>query len=109
MKTLFDDREFAAGASASLNKTITAMMNFLEDDGKRPSRNFRGFLYRKIADANEYWYRRGFNRGHRESFACLRDTGKIPNVLKYECTREFFTNRKRDIEMNSRLRRRRRP
>ena len=48
MRNLFDDREFAAGASASLNKTITAMMKFLEDDGDRPSRNFRTFLYKKI-------------------------------------------------------------
>ena len=58
---------YAAGASASLNKTTTAIMKFLEDEGERPLRRLRTFLHEKLGDLAEMWYRKVFNRGHKES------------------------------------------
>lgn len=84
-------RDYVAGASASLNRTITAIMKFLEDDGDRPPRKFRAFLHEKIADSNERWFRKGFNRGHRESFGLFNRAGRVPKTLRYECTRKLFT------------------
>jgi hypothetical protein len=40
--------DYIAGASASLNKTATVIMKILEDEGKRPTRRLRAFLYEKL-------------------------------------------------------------
>jgi hypothetical protein len=59
--------DYIAGASASLNKTATVIMKILEDEGKRPTRRLRAFLYEKLGDFAVTWYRKGFSRGHKES------------------------------------------
>ena len=41
---------FAAGASASLNKTITAMEKFLEEEQKRASGGLRDCLLARLGD-----------------------------------------------------------
>ncbi len=95
--------KFAAGASASLNKTITAIMKFLEDDDARPSQGFRAFLHEKIADLNLHWFRRGFNRGHKESLRHFHDDGEVPAKLRYEGHRTLFTGHKRKLVLKSTL------
>ena len=97
---------FAAGASASLNKTITAMQDFLEDKQGRPSRGLRDYLFAQLGDLAVTWYRRGFKRGHRESHKRSRN-GRTPRILTYEATREFFTGDERTIHLKSTLRRNR--
>lgn len=94
---------FAAGASASLNKTITAVMEFLDDEGRRPSKQFRAFLHKKLADSNEKWFRRGFNRGHKESLARFLSGGKVPSKLTYEGIRTLFVGHKRKVKLKSRI------
>jgi hypothetical protein len=99
-------RDFAAGASASLNKTTTAIMKFLEDEEDRPPRRLRAFLHEKLGDLAEMWYRKGFNRGHKESDKQC-EAGRVPRVLRYDATREFFTHDKRTVELESTLKRKR--
>jgi hypothetical protein len=96
----------AVGASASLNRTITEIMRFLEDDGYRPGgrgADLRGFLHEKIADCTERWFRKGFNRGHRESFGVYEQTGAVPVTLRYECAREVFTGQERTLLLKSQI------
>jgi hypothetical protein len=94
--------DFAAGASASLNKTITAMESFLEDKGDRPVRGLRDYLLAQLGDLAVKWYRHGFSRGHNESNKqSMR--GRIPRILRYDATREFFTDDERTVHLKSTL------
>jgi hypothetical protein len=97
---------YTAGASASLNKTTSAIMKFLEDDDERPSRRLRAFLHEKLGDLAEMWYRKGFNRGHKESDKQC-EAGRVPRIVRYDATREFFTGDKRTVELESTLKRKR--
>lgn len=98
--------DFAAGASASLNKTITAMESFLEEKGNRPQRGLRDYLLTQLGDLAVKWYRNGFNRGHRESNKQSR-RGRIPRILRYDATREFFIDDERTVHLKSTLKKKR--
>ena len=98
--------DFAAGASASLNKTITAMETFLEDKGDRPARGLRDYLSAQLGDLAVKWYRHGFSRGHKESNK-RSSGGRIPRVLRYDATREFFTDDERTVHLKSTLKKKR--
>jgi hypothetical protein len=99
-------RDFAAGASASLNKTIAAIETFLEDEQDRPAHGLRDYLFARLGDFAVKWYRHGFNRGHKES---KRQTinGRIPRTLRYDATREFFIGAKKTAHLKSTLKRKR--
>jgi len=97
---------FAAGASASLNKTIAAMESFLEHKGDRPARGLRDYLLAQLGDLAVKWYRHGFSRGHRESDKQKR-SGRIPRILRYDATREFFTDDERTVHLKSTLKKKR--
>jgi hypothetical protein len=99
-------RYFAAGASASLNKTITAMERFLEDEQDRPTHGLRDYLFARLGDLAAKWYRHGFNRGHKESKRQSRN-GRIPRTLRYDATREFFIGAKKTVHLKSTLKRKR--
>jgi len=96
--------EFAKGASASLNKTITAIMKFLGDEKIRPRQGLRDYLRDLLGDLAVRWYRRGFNRGHRESGKQCKD-GRVPHILRFDATREFFTGAEKTVHLKSTLKR----
>ncbi len=98
--------EFARGASASLNKTITAIMEFLGNEKDRPRHGLRDCLQDLVGDLAVRWYRRGFNRGHRESNKQCKD-GRVPRILRYDATREFFTGSEKTVHLKSTLKRKR--
>jgi hypothetical protein len=90
-------KDHAKGASKSLNITISAIMEFRGDEGERPNRELRAFLYEKIGDLTESWYRKGFNRGHIQSREAYEKIGKVPKMLTYECSREVSPTQEREI------------
>ena len=92
----------ATGASKSLNKTISELMKFLKDEGDRPRPPLRAGLNEKIGDLALKWYGRGFRRGHRETSKQSR-RGRVPRILRYDATREFFTGDERTVRITSRL------
>ncbi len=94
--------DHAAGASKSLKKTAKAIMNFLNDKGKRPQNGLRDFLHEKLGDFAVKWYRKGFNRGHKESDRQCKKGG-VPRVLSYDASREFFTGDERTVHLKSTL------
>ena len=70
-------RERVEGRSESLNKTITEVMELLDDNADRPGgwgAKLRPFLHEKLADLAEYWYKRGVHRGHIESHKEFKET-----------------------------------
>ena len=89
------------GAAKALNITITAIMEHLGDDSRRPPNNLREFLYKIIGDLVEDRYKKGFRRGHRESHKQFQKHRKVPNVLQYKCSRELSPGQKRDIVLKS--------
>ncbi len=101
------DDEYRAGASASLNKTISAIMLFLEKSEKRPQDiPLRDFLHEKLADYGSQWYRHGIRREHMECQKQSKD-GSVPRTILFNATKEFFTEIERDINIRSRIKRKR--
>jgi hypothetical protein len=91
-----------AGASRSLNKTISEIMTFLEDDEARPKPAkgvLRPFLQKKIGDLAEYWFKRGVRRGCIEAERQYHDLGTFPQKVIYYKTRELFTGQKRKVRL----------
>ena len=93
--------ERAKGASKSLNKTITEIMEHLGDEGARPPKGLRGFLREKIGDLSERWFKKGFNRGHIESYREFGANQEVPRTLRYECTRKLSPGQNREIALKS--------
>jgi hypothetical protein len=100
------NKDHAAGASKSLKKTTKIIMKFLEDRGDRPQNGLRDFLHEKLGDFAVKWYRKGFNRGHKESHKQC-DEGKVPRTLDFDATREFFTDDERTVHLKSTLKKKR--
>jgi hypothetical protein len=71
---------FVAGASASLNQTISEIMEFLDDE-----------------------------RGHIESWKRFRADSDVPRDLQFECSRHLFPGQHREITLDSKIPRRPRP
>jgi hypothetical protein len=66
----------------------------------------RDFLYVKLGDLAVKWYSRGFCRGHMESNK-QSDGGRVPRTLRYDATREFFTDEERTVHLKSTLKKKR--
>ncbi len=102
------NRDVVKGRSEAINKTITEIMKFLEDDGERPGgrgADLRGFLRQKLADLAEHSWKRGFRRGHIEAHKESVDKGKVPTKLRYEARRVFFKGQKRLVRVTSKIKR----
>jgi len=97
-------KESAAGASKSLNKTITEIMKHLGTDEIRPNNGLRAFLREKIGDLSERWYRRGFKRGHIESHKEFKANARVPRKLQYTSSRNLSPGQDREIELKSAIR-----
>jgi len=94
---------YVAGASAAINKTITAIMNFQKKSGYRPNKKLRPFMEKKIVQLCESAWKKGVNRGHKESRAKFLATGKVPKRITYEGTREFYPGHKRVVRAVSNI------
>jgi len=83
-----------------LNKTIAEIMEFLKDPGKRPPLGpemLRFFLHDKIGDLAERWFRRGFNRGHIESYKAFSAEETVPQTLEFKCRRNLSPGQNRAL------------
>jgi hypothetical protein len=87
--------EIAKGASKSLNKTISEIMEHLGDERRRPKAKLRKFMRARIGDLCEHWYKRGFRRGHMQSVKTLSEP------LRYECSRKLSPGQNRKITLIS--------
>jgi hypothetical protein len=90
-----------------MNRTISEIMTFLSDQGRRPGgrgTDLRDFLHEKLADLAEKRYRRGFRRGHMESHKRFVDTGVFPTEIDFEAEREFFDGQNRWVRLTSKIR-----
>jgi hypothetical protein len=68
---------------------------------RKPNEGLRDFLREKIGDLSERWFRRGFNRGHRESYRECEDKGKVPRTLTFDCRRKLSPRQIRALTLKS--------
>jgi hypothetical protein len=92
--------DFAAGAAASLKTTANEVMAVLGHQDPLPTDDLRDFLNEKLGDLAIKWYRKGFNRGHKESHAQTAK-GRVPKTLRHDATRQFFSGGKRTVHLKS--------
>jgi len=92
--------DFAAGAAASLKKTANEVMAVLGHQDPLPTDDLRDFLNKKLGDLAIQWYRKGFNRGHKERHAQTAK-GRVPKTLRHDATRQFFSGGKRTVHLKS--------
>ena len=103
------NRDAIEGSCMSLNKTIRKIKHFMEDSGKRPQDvKLRQFLYEKLADFGADWYKRGFQRGHKQSYKQYKKTGGLSPILRYEKEKELFTDQMRLVRVVSQIKRKNR-
>jgi hypothetical protein len=95
--------ESAAGASKSLNQTISEIKRFLGQPPGGRGAKLRVFLHEKLADLAEKWYKKGFKRGHIESRKAFRESGAVPKPLRYKGSRELFAGQRRRLEVRSKI------
>lgn len=75
--------------------------------GNRPPRGLRRYLVNLLGDLAVNWNRRGFRRGHVESDKQGRD-GRVPHTIRYDATRDFFTDNERTVHLKSTFKKKRR-
>ncbi len=98
-------KAFAAGASASLKKTIRRTQNTTGRRQKIPTRGLRRVSEQALADLSEKMYRRGFKRGHMEARQEFERTGTVPSRLDYKSSRlrQFYLGNSRPVKVSSKL------
>ena len=87
-------KQYVEGASASLNKSIREIEDFLDGIGFRPPKGkLRNQLHEKIGDLAQNSFERGFRRG------CIEMEKNFPRSISYEANRTFFGGAKRPIDV----------
>ena len=101
------NKGYAAGASASIARTAKDIENILAGEKLTLSGPKRKALRKQIQsvliEASRSWYKKGFNRGHKEAFRAYRAQNCVPAVLKVDVERAFVPNTKRRVPLKSTL------
>jgi hypothetical protein len=100
-------KESAAGASAAIAQTVKDIEKILSGENLKISNPKREALRKKIQAAliksSRAWYKKGFNRGHKEAFRAHKTHKRVPEMLEVEVEREFVPNTKRRVSLKSTL------
>ena len=100
------DRIRIEAASDSLKKSIREIEAHLEGKGVPGTPgHHRAELHATLAEFAARWYRKGFNRGHRESFQSFEETGKVPKLMRAKVKRDLFGGTRKAVKLNSRIKR----
>jgi hypothetical protein len=100
------DQERIKGASQALHKTISELMDYLEQDPSRPRAELRQFMREKIADVAEWWANEGFYWGHGTACSHWNKTGEVPASLELDYGNALLAPEcERPLLLKSRVRR----
>jgi hypothetical protein len=87
-------KQFVKGASASLNKSIQEIEDFLDGLGLTPATGkLRSQLHAKISALAQKSFERGFRRG------CIEMEREFPRSVSYEAKRAFFGKNKKPVDI----------
>ena len=99
---------FAAGASASINKTISEIEAIVGGKnlghGSPKRAQLRAKLKNAVMRSSKSWYKKGFMRGHRESYHAHKLSGRVPRTLSVQVEREFIPNSPSIVSLKSKIR-----
>jgi hypothetical protein len=100
------EKDDAAAASASINKTLKEVEAILNGADLGPAGELRSKLRDTLVKSFERvgrkWYRRGFNRGHREAYQAFSESRRVPDVLEAEKNRKIVdAGERRKIKLKS--------
>ncbi|MGI4877944.1 MAG: hypothetical protein ACRYG4_10730 [Janthinobacterium lividum] len=73
------EESYKEGASSSLRKTISEIMQYMEDD-VRENGDLRSVMYRKMAAVSAWWFQEGFSIAHRIILDKVRKGEPIENI-----------------------------
>jgi hypothetical protein len=98
--------ERIVGASESLNRTISELMEYMDDQSSRPNADLRQFMYDKIADLAEWWANEGFYWGHGTACQHWAEDGEVPATLVVDYgNARLAPGCERALSLRSRIRR----
>lgn len=98
------DRIKIEAATNSLKKSIAEIEAHLAGKNVAGTDSFhRAELHATLAEFAARWYRKGFNRGHRESFQSYAETGKVPKSMRAKVKRDLFGGRRKSVKLKSRI------
>ena len=100
------DEERIKGAAQALHKTISELMEYLDQESRRPSIELRQFMREKIGDVAEWWAREGFYWGHGTACRRWKETGEVPASLELDYGSALLAPEcERPLVLKSRIRR----
>lgn len=107
----FEDDLAAAASSKAIHRTLEDLEALLEGQPLRGAGKLRTKLRQTLVeqfnDVGRLWYKRGFNRGHREAHQQFSSTGKVPTTLSSDVNRTFIAaGGKQEIKLRSRIKQR---
>lgn len=96
-----EKRDFVKGASASLNKSIGELVDYLDERRRpdTPTGALRQELHNHLTELAILWFRRGFRRGCMETHSAYISDGEFPAKVVYEAARTFYQTGKRPVKM----------
>jgi len=56
-----------------------------------------------LIKSSRSWYKKGFNRGHKEAFRAYKKDNVVPTILTVDAEREFVPNATRAVTLASTL------
>jgi hypothetical protein len=96
-----------AGASAAIEKTIKDIEAIWRGARLPAAGEKRARLQAKIRSilvkSSRTWYKKGFSRGHRESFREWKHSRRVPSILRVHVEREFIPDKSSSINLESKL------
>jgi hypothetical protein len=98
---------YVAGASASIIKTLKEIEAIFGGERLSPAgpkrKKLRTKLLATLIKSSKAWYRKGFKRGHMESFRHFQQKSRVPFKLVFEANREFVPNTRNTVKLKSTL------
>lgn len=108
VKAKVEKDDGGASAATSINKTLTDIESILAGEELSPHFNaklrikLRNALLEAFEAVGQSWYRKGFNRGHREAYEQAQEDGNVPKVLRAAKSRCLTrSSMKRKIKLKS--------
>lgn len=101
------EKGYKEGASSSIKKTLSDIELILEGEELINSGEMRTELRDKIlvslTELSTRWYKKGFNRGHKECFSHLEKHEEFPMTIRKTLKREFLPNNQAVVKLKSTL------
>ena len=101
------DQGFVDGASASIQKTLNEIEAItggdqLKSEGQKREK-LRTAIEEALTDIAKTWYKKGFNRGHKESFRNFSEQSEFPTEISITVSRSLIPDSKQKIRLKSSL------